>query len=756
MPEPRDAVALEPRIAGRAAGAGLRPSEHAEICRRLGREPSPAELGMFGVMWSEHCAYKHSRAVLRRLPARGRGVLRGPGENAGAVAVGEGWAAVFKMESHNHPSAVAPFHGAATGVGGIVRDILAMGARPIALLDSLRFGPPGDPRAARTIEGVVRGIAAYGNSIGVPTVGGELACAPCYRDNPLVNVACLGLVREERLATSRAAGCGNAVVYLGARTGRDGMHGAAFASAELAGDPQDRAAVQMGDPFTGKLLIEATLEALSTGAVVALQDMGAAGLTCALSEMSARGGVGMDVDLRAVPRREEGMTPEEVLLSESQERMLLVVRAGREDEVLRLGRRWGLEAAVLGRVTEDVVLTVRDGDRVVARLDPRHLTEAPEYAPPAAEPAYLREVRRASLAALPPVPPPSALLALLASPAIASKRWVFRQYDHMVQTNTVVPPGADAAVLRLRDAPPRGLALAVDGNGRYCYLDPYVGGMLAVLEAAQNLACAGARPCAVTDCLNFASPERPEVFWTFRQAVEGIARACEALEVPVVSGNVSFYNEAGQGIYPTPVVAMLGRMDDVRRHATPGWKQEGDLVVLLGQGRPALAGSEYLAVLHGLAAGRLREPDLLAAARTIQCAREAVAQGLLASAHDCAEGGIAVALAECCIAGGRGAEISLSPGAPGAPGTAAPPEALPDAGAEALFGEGAGRIVVSLRPDRMPALLQLARRLSVSAQVIGAVGGERLVIGADDPSGRPWIDLPVEALARAWEAEGAP
>jgi len=738
-----------PAAVAERAASGLRPSEYAEIRRRLGREPTRAEIGMFGVMWSEHCAYKHSRAALRRLPTRGRGLLRGPGEHAGAVAVGDGWAAVFKMESHNHPSAVAPFHGAATGVGGIIRDILAMGARPIALLDSLRFGPPDDPRIARLVDGVVSGIAAYGNSIGVPTVGGELACAPCYRDNPLVNVACLGLVREERIATARASGPGNAVVYLGARTGRDGMHGAAFASAELGSDPQDRSAVQMGDPFTGKLLVEATLEALATGAVVALQDMGAAGLTCALAEMAARGGVGMDIDLRLVPRREAGMTPEEVLLSESQERMLLVVRAGREDDVLRIARRWGLAAAVIGRVTADPRLVVRDADRTVAALDPRALTEAPEYAPPAVPPAYLREARRADLGALPPVAPEEALLALLASPAIASKRWVFRQYDHMVQTNTVVPPGADAAVLRLKDAPPRGLALTVDGNGRYCYLDPYVGGMLAVLEAAQNLACVGARALAVTDCLNFASPERPDVYWTFQQAVDGIARACEALEVPVVGGNVSFYNEAGQGIYPTPVVAMLGHLDDVRRHAASGWTREGDLIVLLGAGGAALDGSEYLAELHGVVAGRLCEPDLLASARAVQSVREAVSRGLLASAHDCAEGGLAVAVAECCIAGGCGATVSLRAG------STAPPEAAGRGGpAERLFGEGIGRFVVSLRPDAVPPLLALARRLSIPAQVIGTTGGERLVVGVDGAAGRPWIDLPVASLRSAWEAGG--
>ena len=721
------------------AGSGLLAGEYEEICRRLGRAPNRAELAMFGVMWSEHCAYKHSKVALGRLPVGGSAVLRGPGENAGAVQIGDGWAAVFKMESHNHPSAVAPFHGAATGVGGIIRDILAMGARPIALLDSLRFGPPDDAKVALTMQGVVTGIAAYGNSIGVPTVGGELAHAHCYGPNPLVNVACLGIARAGRLATARAAGPGNALVYLGARTGRDGMRGASFASAELDGDPGDRSAVQMGDPFTGKLLIEATLEALASGAVVAIQDMGAAGLTCGLAEMAARGGVGMDLDLALVPRREEGMTAEEVLLSESQERMLLVVRAGREEDVLGIARRWGLPAVVIGRIVEAPQLTIRDGESVVASLDPRCLTEAPVYAPAAEEPAYLAGLRRDDPATYPASPPQAALRTLIASPNLADKRWVFRQYDHTVQINTVVPPGADAAVLRIKEAPPRGLALTVDGNGRYCYLDPRVGGMLAVLEAAQNLACVGAVPVALTDCLNFASPERPEVFWTFREAVEGIACACEALAIPVVGGNVSFYNEAQGAIYPTPIVAMLGVMKDVRRYAASGWRRDGDLVVLLGGGVPYLDGSEYMATIHGVVSGRLRQPDLIAAASLIECTREAVAGGLVSSAHDCADGGIGVALAECCISGGRGATVALSV----TQGQRA------DA---ALFGEGVGRIIVSMPPSQLCALLHLAGRFAVPAQVLGTVGGDRLIVGGDGEGVHgPWIDATVDDLARAWQ-----
>jgi phosphoribosylformylglycinamidine synthase II len=730
-------------VADPLAGTGLTASEYDEICRRLGRAPNRVEAAMFGVMWSEHCAYKHSRSLLGRLPSRGPALLRGPGENAGAVDVGGGWAAVFKMESHNHPSAVAPYHGAATGVGGIIRDVLAMGARPVALLDSLRFGPPDDPRVAALIRGVVAGIAAYGNSIGVPTVGGEMAHAGCYTRNPLVNVACLGLVRADRLATARAAGPGNAVVYLGARTGRDGMQGAAFASAELAGDARDRSAVQMGDPFTGKLLIEATLEILATGAVVAIQDMGAAGLTCGLAEMSARGAVGMDVDVALVPRREEGMSPAEVLLSESQERMLLVVRAGREREVLEIGRRWGLQAVVIGRVTASRELTVRDGAAVVVSLDPRALTEAPVYTPPAAEPAYLAAARRVDPSTFPVAPALPALLALLASPNIADKRWVYRQYDHMIQTNTATAPGADAAVLRLRDAPPAGLALAVDGNGRYCYLDPRAGGMLAVLEAAQNLACAGAAPAAATDCLNFSSPERPEVYWTFREAVEGIAAACQAVGVPVVGGNVSFYNESGETIYPTPTVAMLGVLSDVERRGGIGWRRDGDVVVLLGDPEARLDGSEYLSVVHGVAGGRLRLPDLPAAVAVIRCTAAAVARGLAGSAHDCADGGIAVALAECCATGGRGARVGL-PAAPGARSDAL------------LFGEAIGRVVAAVPPSRLADLMRLAARFRVPAHVLGVTGGDRLVIGADGEAARgPWIDADVETLARAWRG-GAP
>ncbi len=728
-------------VADFLASIGLTPAEHDEIHRRLGRAPNPAELAMFGVMWSEHCAYKHSKAVLRRLPVRGQGVLQGPGENAGAVMVADGWAAVFKMESHNHPSAVAPFHGAATGVGGIIRDILAMGARPVALLNSLRFGPPDDAEVVPLIHGVVAGIAAYGNSIGVPTVGGELVHAPCYRANPLVNVACLGIVPADRLATARAAGPGNAVVYLGARTGRDGIHGASFASAELAGGPEDRSAVQMGDPFTGKLLIEASLAALASGAVVAIQDMGAAGLTCGLSEMSARGGVGMDVDLALVPRREAGMTAEEVLLSESQERMLLVVEQGREEDVLRIGRRWGLQAVVIGRVVASPLLTVRDGDGVVASLDPRILVEAPVYSPAAREPEYLASVRRVDPLSFPVAPMQPALAALLASPNIASKRWVFRQYDHMVQTNTIVPPGADASVLRLKEAAPCGLALAVDGNGRHCYLDPYAGGIAAVLEAAQNIACVGAMPVAVTDCLNFASPERPEVFWAFRETVEGIARSCETLGVPVVGGNVSFYNESEDAIFPTPIIAMLGVLPDVRCHATPGWKHDGDVVVLLGGGVPRLDGSEYLATVHGVAAGRLSQPDVNATAAVIRCTAEAVAAQLVSSAHDCSDGGIAVALAECCIAGSKGATVALS----------TDPGQRVDA---VLFGEGVGRILVSLPASHLSPLFQLTNQLTVPAQVLGTVGGDRLIVGADgDGVHGPWIDASIDDLARDWRRE---
>jgi phosphoribosylformylglycinamidine synthase len=727
-----------------AALCGLPASDYREICRRLGRDPNLVEARMYGVMWSEHCGYKHSRAALRRLPTSSPRVLTGPGENAGVVSIGRGWALAFKMESHNHPSAVDPYNGAATGVGGIIRDVLAMGARPVALLNSLRFGPLDEPRARRLCSGVVAGIAGYGNAVGVPTVGGELLTAACYRDNPLVNVACLGLVRADQVARSAAEGPGSAVLYAGARTGRDGIGGAAFASTELdEGRAQaDRASVQMGDPFTGKLLIEATLEALATGAVLAIQDMGAAGLTCAVSEMAARGRVGMAIDLDRVPLREAGMRPEEILLSESQERMLLVVRAEEVERAAAAYRRWGLAAEVIGQVTADPRLRVTAGGRIIVDLPPESLADAPIYDPQASVPAELEALWWLDPAAVPVHDPVEALLVLLRHPDVASKRGIYEQYDHMVGVRTVTPPGADAAVLRLITAPPMGLALTSDGNGRWCASDPRRGAALSVLEAAANLACAGAEPLAVTDCLNFGSPERSEVFWAFRETIEGIAEACEGLGVPVIGGNVSFYNEAeggegpGRAIFPTPVVAMVGLLDDVERAGRMGFAREGDLVVLLGDPGGTLGASLYQHAFQGEVRGRPADPELERSARAIACAREAVRAGVVSSVHDASDGGIAVALAEACMAGETGASVTLPDGPV----------------AEVWFGEGPARFVASLPPERLDSLDELARRHGVSVRVLGHVGGPALRLAqAGDAGPTDPIELPLAKMTEAWE-----
>jgi len=713
-------------------------SEYDEIVRRLGRDPAPLELQLFGVMWSEHCGYKHSSLSLRALPSSAPHLLQGPGENAGVIDIGDGWAVAFKMESHNHPSAVDPYNGAATGVGGIIRDILSMGARPIALVDSLRFGPMTDPKSRRIATGVVSGIAGYGNCVGVPTVAGEILCDPAYRDNPLVNVACLGLLRHDRIARSRAAGPGNPVLYVGARTGRDGIGGAAFASEELheASEREDRASVQIGDPFAGKLLIEATLESLAGGDVVAIQDMGAAGLTCATSEMSARGGLGMTIDLDRVPLREMTMGASEILRSESQERMLLVVHKGAEDRISTIFRKWGLQAAVIGEVDANRELRIKHHTRTVASLPPYALAEAPAYRPDGREPQELVQ-KWIVPATLPSVNPAAALIALLSGSDVALKRAVFEQYDHMVQVRTVVPPGAaGAAVLRIHESPPKALAITVDGNGRLCGLDPYRGAALAVAEAAANLACVGAEPLGVTDCLNFGNPEDPEVFWTFRQAVMGIADACRALRIPVAGGNVSFYNESPDGpVPPTPAVAMVGLVRDVSRTVTQSFKSQGNVVVLVGARTPQLGGSYFLSCIHGLARGRPSDVDFVEHENVLAAVREAVARGLLNSAHDCSDGGIAVTLAECALAGGVGVDVSV------------PYEELGED--VALFGESPSRVVVSLTPDRLPDLEILAAEHGAELIVLGHTGGTRLRIGL---ANRHVIDLPLEELVGAYSA----
>ena len=588
------------------------PEEYERIKRSLKREPTETELGIFSVMWSEHCSYKSSRIHLRKLPTTGPRVLQGPGENAGAVDIGDGLAAVFKIESHNHPSFIEPYQGAATGVGGIIRDIFTMGARPIALLNSLRFGPLDSARTRRIMEGVVSGIAGYGNSIGIATVGGEIAFEEPYASNPLVNVLCLGIVAADALVKGNASGAGNPVYYVGAKTGRDGIHGATMASAEFDEKAlEQRPAVQVGDPFMEKLLLEACLELMATDAVIGVQDMGAAGLTCSTCEMGSRGGAGIEIDVMHVPQRESGMTPYEIMLSESQERMLLVVKKGREAEVEAIFEKWDLHASHIGEVTTDGVMRVKDHGRVVAEIPNSALVDdAPVYDRPASRPAYLDEVRALDVGSLREVPAQDALMALLGSPAIASKRWAYRQYDTMVRTNTIAAAGLSAGVVRVKGTA-RGLAISTDGNGRYCYLNPRRGAMLAVAEAARNVACAGAVPIGATNCLNFGNPERPEIMWQLVEAIEGIAEACRALDVPITGGNVSLYNETdGRAIYPTPVIGVVGLLEDASRVLTRTFRGSGDAVILLGEDRGELGGSEYLKIVHGLVRGDAPALDL--------------------------------------------------------------------------------------------------------------------------------------------------
>ncbi len=897
---------------------GLNDGEYAQILDTLGREPSITEIGMYAVMWSEHCGYKYSRPVLRLFSKYKEAQDTGAVENAGVIDIGGNIGVVMKMESHNHPSAVEPFQGAATGVGGILRDIFTMGARPIAGLNSLRFGPidaeHGDAHTRYLFEHVVGGISHYGNClaadetfiwrdglgvhfdtigqfveahlphaqdtadldpdlgvetlsldtgtwqscwrpvrrvfrrqakelvhiqthvgnlsatpdhpmliiepdwdkpsgdwegdtrwsgtgikqhirpagslcpgdllpffrdlagetagesapleddhlpffgpvagtkilsaeaisveecsvydvevdgthlfattsgivthncVGVPTVGGEITFHHSYTGNPLVNAMAVGVVPMDRIASAGARGAGNPVLYVGSATGRDGIHGATFASVELGPDSESkRPNVQMGDPFAEKLLIEATLEALATGAVVGIQDMGAAGLTCATCEMSAKGGVGMDVDVRAVPQREAGMTPYEIMLSESQERMLAVIERGREDEVAGVFHKWGLNAVVIGHVTDTGRVVLKDGGTVVADVPAQSLADdCPTYTLAASEPAYIQEVQSADLSHLPePGDYNAVLLRLLASPTIASKRWVYDQYDSMVQTQTTVLPGAaDAAVLRLRDSGGKGLALTTDCNPRYCYLDPYEGARLAVAEAARNLSCVGATPLAVTDCLNFASPEKPEGFWQFRRAVEGLADACEALGTPVISGNVSFYNETpARAIFPTPTVGMVGLLPEADKRVTMGFKNAGDLIYLIGDGKPTLGGSEYLVVIHGQEVGRPPALDMEAEKKLQAFLREAIDQRLLQSAHDVSDGGLAVCLAECCIAGGVGAYVHLG---------------APERADLLLFGERTATTFVSAAPGKVEVINAVAAGHGLTAQQVGTVGGDTL------------------------------
>ncbi len=753
---------------------GLTPEEFEKIKRLLGgREPTRTELGIFSVMWSEHCSYKSSRVHLKRLPTRSKLVVQGPGENAGIVDIGDGWACAFKIESHNHPSFIEPFQGAATGVGGILRDIFTMGARPVAVMDSLRFGPieaelrwverPGaavptlaQPTQAEihknhsVIEGVVSGVASYGNCFGVPNLGGEVKFEPCYSGNPLVNAFALGLVRRDQIFYGRAAGEGNPVIYVGSKTGRDGIHGATMASEEFSeGSEAKRPNVQVGDPFLEKLLLEACLEAMQTGAIVGIQDMGAAGLTCSTCEMGARGGTGIEIELDRVPQRETGMTPYEIMLSESQERMLLVAQRGREQEVFRVFEKWGLDAIEIGRVTSDAKMRVLEHGEVVAEIPNAALTDdAPVYKRPLArwEPPVEREmpdhIRLSQTGDF-----SAQLKRLLASPNICSKRWVWQQYDHMVQTNTVEAPGAgDAGVIRIKGSK-RGLAMALDGNGRWCYLDPRLGAMHAVAEAARKVACAGATPIGATNCLNFGNPEKPHIMWQFSQVIDGITKACEELDTPITGGNVSFYNETlGEGIYPTPVIGVVGLLEDVHKttkmHFAPQGRETGRKIILLRANEAGDAvdaqlefgSSEYAKEILGAVWGY--PPDLnLEKEATLQRALVAIIQaGLVGSAHDCADGGLAVALVECSLPAGVGLSVRLP---------------RPQAALEfLLFAEDASRVVLSCDPIHLPRIQQVAEEYGVIAEVLGETGSDSVEITVD---GQPVISASVAELQQAYE-----
>ena len=720
---------------------GVTKDEYQRILEFLGREPTLTELGIFSVMWSEHCSYKSSRVHLKTLPTTGSRVLQGPGENAGAVDIGDGLAAVFKIESHNHPSFIEPYQGAATGVGGIIRDIFTMGARPIALLNSLRFGSLESPLVRRTMSGVVAGIAGYGNSIGIPTVGGEIGFDESYTGNPLVNVFCLGIAGADEIIKGVASGTGNPIYYVGAKTGRDGIHGATMASAEFdEKSSEKRPAVQVGDPFMEKLLLEACLEVIASDALVGIQDMGAAGLTCSTCEMGSRGGAGVESDVALVPQREAGMTPYEIMLSESQERMLLAVKRGREAEVERIFDKWDLHAVKIGEVTTDGRMRVKDHGTVVADIPTPALTdEAPVYRRPMTKPPYLDEAQQLSMADLGrPAPATEVFKRLLTTPEIASKRWVYRQYDHMVRTNTIVLPGMGAGVVRVKGTK-RALALSVDCNARFVYLDPFLGAQHAVAEAARNVACAGAQPIGATNCLNFGNPERPEIMWQFARAVEGLGTACRALDIPITGGNVSLYNETdGQAVLPTPVLGVVGLIEDAQTVVGRAFRTAGDLIVLLGENKGELGGSEYLKVMHGLIRGVPPALDLAGEAALQRLLVESAATGLIRSAHDCAEGGFAVAAAECAFDTGLGFDVDV-------------PRA--HAGEHAfdliatLFSESASRVIVSADPARAPELLQRARSAAVPAALIGRVGGDRIRIAVD---GAVAIDEVLADAERLW------
>ncbi|MFD2368578.1 phosphoribosylformylglycinamidine synthase subunit PurL [Brevibacillus sp. GCM10020057] len=716
---------------------GLTDEEYQRVVEIIGRKPNWTETGLYSVMWSEHCSYKNSKPVLRRFPTKGPRVLQGPGEGAGIVDIGDNQAVVFKIESHNHPSAIEPYQGAATGVGGIIRDVFSMGARPIALLNSLRFGELKTPRVKYLFEHVVAGIAGYGNCIGIPTVGGEVNFDPTYEGNPLVNAMCVGLIDHEKIQKGVASGIGNPVIYVGASTGRDGIHGATFASEELTEESEKkRPAVQVGDPFMEKLLLEACLELIDTGIVVGIQDMGAAGLTSSSSEMASKAGNGIEMNLDLVPQREAGMSAYEMMLSESQERMLVVVEKGKEAEAIAIFDKWGLASAVVGKVTDDNMLRLLHKGEVVAEVPVNSLAdEAPVYHRPSAVPAYYEA--NANVDVLAAIPQPDdlneTLKGLLSQPTVASKAWVYEQYDHIVRANTAVKPGSDAAVVMVRGTR-KALAMSTDCNGRYVYLDPKVGGAIAVAESARNVVCSGAEPLAITDCLNFGSPEKPEVFWQFEKACEGMSEACVALESPVIGGNVSFYNErSGDAIYPTPTVGMVGLVTDVDHITTQNFKSEGDAIILLGETFAELGGSEYQKLATGTISGRPPQIDLTKEAAVQKLTLAAIRNGLVKSAHDLSEGGLGVALAESCFGEGFGAQVSLES------------DLRPDV---LLFSESQSRILLSTSQDQAEALLALAAEHGVAAAQIGTTGGDKLVISVN---GTEAINASIQEVKAAWK-----
>jgi phosphoribosylformylglycinamidine synthase len=705
-------AAIDPALLKEVA---LNEAEYDQIVELMGREPTHVELGIFGAMWSEHCGYKTSKPLLKNFNSQGPRVLQGPGENAGAIDIGDGWAVVFKIESHNHPSAIEPHAGAATGVGGILRDIFTMGAFPIATLDSLRFGPLTEPRNRFLFGGVVGGIGDYGNCFGVPTVGGEIYFEDCYTENPLVNAMAVGLIRIDKLTSSRAEGPGNLVMLVGADTGRDGIHGATFASVELDEGSEDRRpAVQVGNPFLEKLLMEACLELIDKELIVAMQDLGAAGLTSSAVECAHKGEVGIELDIAHVSRRERGMNAYEIMLSESQERMLIVVEPAKRAGVDAIFDKYDLHADVIGRVTDGGRLTIRDGGSIEADIPVTLLVDAVPFRHPEGRAPQARLDIAARQPTVPEVDPSEAVLRLLGSPNIGSRRGVFRTYDHQVQNNTVVPPGGDAALLRVKGTT-RGVAVTTDGNGRYCYLDPRRGAAIAVAEAARNIVATGATPAAVTDCLNFGNPEKPEVFWELSESVEGMAQACRDLELPVVSGNVSLYNDTtGVSIYPSPVVGMVGIIEDIERRVTAGFKAEGDVVMLVGETYDDLGGSEFLKVVGGEVAGPPPRLDMDAERRSHRAILAAADAGILRSCHDVSDGGLAVAIAESSMIGGLGVRCDVT-----TPGLALP---------IVLFSESQSRFVISCAPAAAAAVESICERENVPVARLGAVGGNEIAL----------------------------